>query len=510
MHPILSNSVGKITGLAMGLRPKRDHGSLSPMLRRLWPLALLALLILAFLLRRDSPRPPSPPPPQEVDPSVPDAPPTPAAPRAAAAPATPPAPERLRPFLERLGRATLLRDVRRRAELKPPEIFESDLPWLRAQLRGELLAAAGAAQLLPVPEIADVLREPGRVLLKDALIDRLARAGGDAAHAALATALREDVEPDVRARCARALAAFPAGHTALALALKDPALDVRRAAAAALGSGEHLQALFDALLVEPEPAVQREIVRIFDRHLPEDVVAQVTRFLPEARWAELDASRANLAARAWPLGFFAPGGAVVPFDASRGRRVGLTVELGGIKMADVAQAIFSEPPFDRYREWFYLRDEKDFPSTDAYDFLGRPLRDVARGELEGTVYLRFRDPAHFREGVLGYARGCEAFVQRVSLLHELGHALGGLGDEYAGGSPPPHANVSAAREAPWMSLVRDGHLPGPVEREKGVWVPSESCHMNNVPNAPVRFCAACQVALIQTIVRLTDAPAPAR
>jgi hypothetical protein len=405
----------------------------------------------------------------------------------------------------------LLRDVRRRAELKAPEILESDLPWLRERLRGELLAAAGAAQLLPVPEAADVLREPGRVLLKDALIERLARSGGDAALAALSTALREDAEPDVRARCARALAAFPAGQTALALALRDAAPDVRRAAAAALGSGEHLQALFDALVAEPEPAVQREFVRAFDRLLPRDpeLVGQVTRFLPEARWADLDGARADLAARAYPLGFFAPGGAVVPFDASRGRRVGLTVELGGIKMADVAQAIFGEPPFDRYREWFYLRDEKDFPSTDAYDFLGRPLRDVARGELEGTVYLRFRDPAQFREGVLGYARGCEAFVQRVSLLHELGHALGGLGDEYAGGSPPPHPNVSASREAPWMSLVRDGHLPGPVEREKGVWVPSESCHMNNVPGA-ARFCAACQLALIQKIVRLSDAPAPSR
>ncbi|HEX7898167.1 MAG TPA: HEAT repeat domain-containing protein, partial [Planctomycetota bacterium] len=414
------------------------------------------------------------------------------------------------------------------AELRkaPPELFPGDLPWLAARLRDELFLASGAADLLTtfrpgeaVAAMAPVLAEPGRVFLKDRLVEHLARAGGDAAAAALVVALRSDGEESVRARCARALAGFPGpeAYAAVVLALKDPALDVRRAAATAMASmrsPEIFDALLAALYEEPDVRVQGDLVDTVERLLPDHpaIVREVVESLNPAAQAEAGRRSAarNLLGRTWPLGFFTPGRETIPFDAAGGRRIGITVELGSLKLSEVVQAIFSEPPFDRYREWFYLRVEAEFPSTAAYDFLGRPLQGVPRGELEGMVYLRFRDPAHFQAGVLGYARGCEAFVQKVSLLHEIGHALAGLGDEYPGGSPPPHANVAADRNVPWTSLIRDGHLPQPFLRQEGVWVPAETCHMNNNPVGEVDYCAVCQLALMGRVAELSGAPLPSR
>lgn len=503
------------------------------MIRRLVAALLIALIVAVFGVRRCS-RPddrspaPAPPAPERTDlPAVfvpsPPAPPT--------SPVLPPVPDRLRPYLEALGKAGVLRDLRRLAELRrsTPEVFESDFPWLVEQLRGELFAAAGAADLLvtlrpqaAVAAMAPRLAEPGRSFLKDALIDQLTRAGGDGAAVALIAALQADAEERIRARCARALEAFqgPEAYAALVLALTDVALDVRRAAATSLGamrSPEIIKVLLAALLRESNYKVQADLFTSVHRILGADGdllqgLERAARQLSPAAREELLRRRASqlqaLLERPWPLGFFTPGRDPVPFDPA-GRRIGLTVELGpGIRMSEVAQAIFAEPPFDRYRDWFYLRNEAEFPSTMAYDYLGRPLEGVAHGELEGAVYLRFRDPAHFARGVLGYARGCEAFVQKISLLHEIGHALGGLGDEYKGGTPPPQANLSTSRAAPWDPLVRGGHLPQPFLRQDGVWVPSETCHMNNNAVGEVDYCPVCQLALIGRIAELTDAPLP--
>ena len=443
-------------------------------------------------------------------------------------------PERLKRHLDALGRALVVRDTRRLAELggSPPELSPADLAWLEGQLRGELFVAAGAAHLLAavrpqtaVAALAVVLAESGRAILKDVFIDLLAQVGGDGAAAAIVGALRSDPEDRLRARCCRALAQFegPEAYGALVLALSDGALDVRRAAAAALRSmksSDLVRVLVDALLKERDYRVQADLFAsvhhaVGGRGDPLRELPAAALDLPPETRAELerrrDARFEALIQTRWPPGFFGPGLEPVPFDPGAGRRIGLTVELGpGITMADVVRELFSEPPYDRYREWFYLRDAADAPGETAYDALGRALPRVPRGELDGTVYLRFRDPAHFAKGVLGYAKGCEAFVQKVSLLHETGHALGALGDEYPGGTPPPHPNLSKDRPPPWAALIRDGHVPPPFQREEGVWVAAETCHMNNNAVGRVHYCPVCQLALVARIVELTGAPLPPR
>ncbi len=503
-------------------------------MRRCIPaVALLALLLAGIGLRTcRPPAPPSPgPPPLAPTPDVPPLPEAPATP-AAAPPPAPPRADRLRPYLDALGRAVLLRDVRRLAELRAaePELLPGDFPWIEGQLRGELFAAAGAAEILAarrpqaaVAALALILAEAGRSFLKDVMIDVLARIGGDGAAAALIGALKGDAEERIRARCAKALEKFqgPEAYAALVLALADPALDVRRAAAAALGamrSADLVRVLVEALLRESNYRVQAELYHSVQRALPDrpEIRGELDLLrnrLPKETREELARRRAlrldALLQATWPPGFFAAGAEPLPFDPARGRRIGITVELGpGVSIAEIAQAVFGEPPFDRYREWFYLRNEADFPAETAYDALGRVLESVPRSDLDGSVYLRFRDPSSFAKGVLGYSKGCEAFVQKVSLVHEIGHALGGLGDEYRGGSPPPHANLSPKRDPPWAALIRDGHLPPPFLREEGVWVPAETCHMNNNAVGEVDYCAVCQLALIARIAELSGAPAP--
>src|SRR6185503_14623841 len=83
---------------------------------------------------------------------------------------------RLLPFLEKLGRARLVRDRRSLQALRAamPPVFEQDFEWIRARLRGELLAAAGAVELISafgrqdaVGDLAAVLSGPASTLLKD-------------------------------------------------------------------------------------------------------------------------------------------------------------------------------------------------------------------------------------------------------------------------------------------------------------------------------------------------------
>ncbi len=498
-------------------------------------LAVLALLAALLALRRC--RPPAPPRPalsRVEGPAAEVRLPVPPPLRASAEPPRPVSagraaqgPERLAPFLERLGRARLLRDratlARLRAEL--PGLFESDVAWIGSRLGADLFAAAGAAELVRMfglrqllPELAETLGHPVHPFLKEVVIEALSSLGGDAAAVALLACLRSDRDGGVRARSAAALGGFrgPEAFHALLAALRDPDAAVRSAAGQAMAvarTGEASEALLRALEAERDPEVQADFIggawASGGEPWRETVVAAI-RSRPGAAAALDRRAKAQGEARyrrPYDRAFFEPGGRTVPFDPG-GRRIGITVETGpGIALAAVAGALFGAAPFDRYRGWFHLRRAEDFPAPRAYDSFGASLGEVTWGELDGTVFLRFRDPASFEKGVLGVTRGCEALVTGVSLLHEFGHAFARLADEYADGSRDDAANLSREAAVPWMALVASGLLEPPRRRDPAFFVPSDHCHMGNDPSQR-RFCPVCQLELVARLSALSGAPLP--
>ena len=484
--------------------------------------AAALLFSMALLLRVCGSTPTAPLHTVELPP-LPAAPPAKPAPRnVAPAPPSPIDPGRLGPYLERLGRARLLRDRRvLQALLRDlPPLFESDAAWVYARLEGDLFAAAGAAELAAiyglrgaVPHLAAALARPSHAFLKDILIDSLAALGGDAAESALLLALRNDPDDSIRIRCAGALASFdgPEAYRTLIEALRDPILRVRAAASAALArmkSGDVVRILMEALREEREPTAQAEL--IVSIHAAGGSVVPVLAEHPAAAELLRARSRAHGEARyrrPYDRLFFEPGAATLPFDPTK-RRIGITVDLGaGVGLREVAVALFGAAPLDRTRDWFYFRRAGDFPLPKAFDSHGDPMEDLPYGELDGTVVLHFKDPAVFDKGVLGYTTGCHAFVQGASLLHEFGHAFARLGDEYEDGSSEAAANLFQRETPPWMTLVESGLLPAPLRRDARYFMPSDNCYLNNRATQS-RYCPVCQLEIHARLSELTGAPLP--
>lgn len=492
--------------------------------------AALLLLAAALFLRvcRPTAAPPSPPPaaPDALLPPPIPPPPLPSPAKEVAKGSTPD-PARLRPFLEKVGRARLLRDAKLLARLRAafPKVFESDLPWIVEGLKGELTLAAGAAEfvrafrLRPVTELAGALAAPVHPFLKDLLIETLAEIGGDGAVVALLSALRSDADASVRARAALAVGGFegPESYHALIAALRDPAPAVRSAASEALGrmkSREAVAILLGAIAGEADPDVQSAYASgawAAGGEPSRETVIRALQSSPSAAAAVTRRVRLENDARyrhSFHRDFFEAGRApAVPFDPSR-RRIGITIEPGpGMSPGQVAGPIFAAAPFDRYRELFHLRLASEFPEPRAYDSYGNAMGEVPWDDSDGTVFLRFREPEDLPENVLGVTRGCDALVMPVSLLHELGHALARLGDEYEGGNADDRVNLSRQPEAPWAPLVAAGHLPPPFRRDAAFFIPSDACHMGNRPGA-AGFCPVCQLEIHARICALTGAPLP--
>jgi hypothetical protein len=454
--------------------------------------------------------------------------PAPAAPPRAPAPGRPAAEaSRLLPFLEKLGRARLVRDRRTLAALRAalPPVFEQDFEWIRARLRGELLAAAGAVELIGafgrqdgVGDLAAIVSGPASPLLKDLAIETLGSLGGDAAAAALLGALRNDPDEGLRARAASALGGFPGPEAlaVLAAALKDPSSIVRSAASAALSrlpSREAVDRLLWAMAGESDPRLQADFAvaaYAAGGEARRDEVLQAIYARPELlavlqeRRRTFDDSRYG---RSWPRSFFEPGQPPVPRPPG-GRRIGITVETGpGVTLPEVAARLFAAAPLDRYRDWFRLRRAEEFPSARAYDAAGASVGDVPYDDLDGSVFLRYRDPKSFEPGVLGFTKGCEAVVSDVSLLHEFGHAFAHLGDEYPDGSSFDAANLARTLPATWEPLIQSSTLTEPLRRDKAFFVPSGDCHMAN-RSSPTRFCPVCQLEIHARLAERAGVPLP--
>jgi hypothetical protein len=174
---------------------------------------------------------------------------------------------------------------------------------------------------------------------------------------------------------------------------------------------------------------------------------------------------------------------------------------------EVGTALFGVAPLDRYRAWFYFRKADDFPAPKAYDGNGNTMEDVPYGDLDGTVFLHFKDPQSFAKGVLGYSTGCNAFVQGASLLHEFGHTFAKLGDEYANGSRDDAANLFRKPAVPWQPLVQSGLLGAPPRRDAEFLIPTDNCFLNNSATQS-RYCPVCQLEFLARIAELTGSPVP--
>lgn len=96
-------------------------------------------------------------------------------------------------------------------------------------------------------------------------------------------------------------------------------------------------------------------------------------------------------------------------------------------------------------------------------------------------------------------------------LHELGHSLFGLADEYGGpqtyhGAEPREPNVTMdPRGAKWRHIL-DGAREGAMGFDKGIYRPTPYCRMRAM-TAP--YCAVCEDAVIRKLEEfLTDAELP--
>ncbi len=287
---------------------------------------------------------------------------------------------KLRAWIERLGRAVVLKDRRTFADLKSsvPTLYESDLPWLFSLLKEELFTAAGAAELLrwyalpaAVPELEAMLRGPAHAAAKDVAVAALATIGGSAAQKVLLETLATNPDGSIRARAATALGRFSGteAYQALVQAVHgDLDGNVRRAAAEALQdfpSKELIEALLGMISNERDPATAASLAMAVYAAGGEEVLPRVHDVLqarPDAEEA-LDRQRKLRGDARFDAGlgdaFFRNGGAPVPLTAGL-YRLGITVDLGAVPLEEAIRPLFRTAPLDRYAAFFYFRLESEF------------------------------------------------------------------------------------------------------------------------------------------------------
>ncbi len=444
----------------------------------------------------------------------------------------------LRNWIEKLGRATVLRDKRSQKELKEsaPKIRQSDLPYLLSLLSDPLFLSAGTAELFKIyrlPEsilpLEKVLEGSAYLAAKGVAIEALAVIGGATAEQALIKQLSTNSDTGVRARIATALGQFKDlnAHKALVEALRNETdSTVRRYIGKALRrlpSPETVDVLIATMHNEPNSSVLAELAIATYQSGGESALPRIREILdrrPEAR-TELQ-NWLKLQEDAWydqdyAASFFQSGQKGIPYYP-RFRKIGITVDPATHPISTAIAPLFQKAPLDRYRDFFYIRIEKEWlgdlasgtNNPRAYDVDGRPVPGgIPVTDLDGTVHLRFLSGDEFSPGILGFTEGNKASVTPTSLLHEFGHALANLGDEYnhpfasdAGG-----ANLDSPNESPkWESLVEQGFIGPPIPRSEKV-IPSNNCYMNNHPTDN-RWCPVCQLALMAKICDLSGASAP--
>lgn len=256
--------------------------------------------------------------------------------------------------------------------------------------------------------------------------------------------------------------------------------------------------------------------------------------------------------------FFELGGERVKYDPVRHLKIGIVINnRTEMNVKDIIDVIFSTSPIDRYRDFFVfansdevmreVRQNNHFITT--YDCYGRRIGGgfdwTAMRVRAGLVVLDVNDYEWQRSGALGYAFKKTAITQKSTILHELGHVLGGLGDEYSVGERGHDEVYKQLLEAlgkeyayrmgrgwmevkenleyrtrnplKWAPLIEQGHLPvGEFVRvelqnnhDVGRFaIPSPQCVMNHPEKSDGKFCPVCQLQIISRIAKFTGCSTP--
>ena len=139
----------------------------------------------------------------------------------------------------------------------------------------------------------------------------------------------------------------------------------------------------------------------------------------------------------------------VEFDTSVHKKIGVLFSNRTTRsLPEITDMVFSTSPFDRYKQFFYFRIEKEFRediannnnfSTRAYGYSGKPIYSglpIAEGKgAFNLLFLRFGMKEMIQCSCNGATlhtnQGNFSFVGEDSILHEIGHAFAELADEYS-------------------------------------------------------------------------------
>ena len=262
--------------------------------------------------------------------------------------------------------------------------------------------------------------------------------------------------------------------------------------------------------------------------------------------------------KTYPKDFFSTGGEKVTYNPNIHLKIGIIVRNNSsLPIKEVIEKIFSVAPFDRYRDFFvFVRQEdiergkrnKDF-FIRAYNSYGREIPggfDIGQSSIQaGLIVLNVENYEFSKTGTKGYAKDKTATAQKMTILHELGHALADLGDEYSikenekyvekrrsyqsiglsydhmhykvWNSEYPNIDYRSHSILKWEPLIEQGFINDRrikrIQIKDGedvgrFLIPTDRCIMNRILNDAMEFCPVCQLQIIDRICQLSGAIPP--
>lgn len=260
----------------------------------------------------------------------------------------------------------------------------------------------------------------------------------------------------------------------------------------------------------------------------------------------------------YPKDFFRTGGKRVWFNQNLHLKIGILVNnRSGMSMAEVIAEIFTVAPLDRYRDFFVFVNKDDVDRgrrnrnffIRAYNGYGREIPggfDIGESSIRaGLIVLHVESYEFTKTGTKGYAKNQTATAQKMTILHELGHAFAELGDEYSikeneydlekreayntvglsfdylhrkvWDSEYPNIDYRGREILKWQPLVDQGFIPDRrfprIQLQNGVdhgrfVTPTGTCLMNRILHDKMEFCPVCQLQIIDRISELSGVMPP--